>query len=87
MSEHDPKQESVPAKPGATLKQIGGGIFTLGIVAWIVARVIVRFFFPDLRLRGLTTEALLILIPIWSLVFLGALLWLIGYLRGRTAGS
>jgi hypothetical protein len=73
-----------PAKPQSAFRQVGGTMFSLCLVLLLIARAVTRTFFPELRAHGLTPGMLLLMIPIWSIGVIGALLWLVGCLRGRT---
>jgi hypothetical protein len=70
-------------KPGEGMKKLGGQMVVLCLLSLAACRSVVAGFFPELQGQGLTKEALLILIPIWSVGIGGLLLLLMGWLLGK----
>ena len=82
MEKADLQESASPTVRGARVKEIGGAMFTLFLVSLLAAKFILRIFFPELR--GVTSVSLAVFIPIWSVGLVGAVLWLIGWVRAKT---
>ena len=72
--------DSVATTSRVTIKEIGEWMFIFGFAFFTLGRVVIRIFFPELRDHSLRPG---VLILIWAFILSGALLWLIGYLRGK----
>jgi hypothetical protein len=77
----------VPARPGAKLREAGALLVGVFLICQLAARLILRVYFPELRAQGVSAVTLAVFVPIWSLVLVGALLWLAGLIRGKLRGG
>lgn len=85
MAEAEAESVSVPAKPGAGMKKLGGRMVGLCFACLIIGRLVVSIFFPELKGQGIPPAMWIVLIPIWSIGIIGLVLLLVGWVRGKTA--
>jgi hypothetical protein len=78
-----PSEQQSSSVPGARLKEAGIVLMSLFLICHFGARLVIRLFFPEFRSQGMNGANLALVIPILSLLVVGALLWIAGILRGR----
>jgi hypothetical protein len=76
--------ETTEPKLGSGMKKTGGAMAGLGFACLIIGRVLVSVLFPEREDKmQLLPWIWFVLVPVWLLILVGAVLFLIGWARGR----